>query len=138
MLANLDRQKFIEMLGKLGAEKDEDALSAARELHAQVTVAQLSWDDLLVPDQVDAPVAGDDGKDDDRDYEDNLFDEDDEKDLTDEEKSEALSLIDKITALEISKGTKEELKEYKQDIDDGEFAQMDLRYLRALHNRLAK
>ena len=61
-----------------------------------------------------------------------------DKDLTDEEKSEALSLIDKITALEISKGTKEELKEYKQDIDDGEFAHMDLRYLRALHNRLAK
>ena len=140
MLANLDRQKFIEMLGKLGSEKDEDALSAARDLHAQVTVAQLSWDDLLVPDQVDAPVARDDGKDDDGDYEDddNLFDQDDEKDLTDEEKSEALSLIDKIFALEISKGTKEELKEYKQDIDDGEFAQMDLRYLRALHNRLAK
>ena len=138
MLANLDRQKFIEMLGKLGSEKDEDALSAARDLHAQVTVAQLSWDDLLVPDQVDAPVAGDDGKDDDRDYEDSLFDEDDEKDLTDEEKSEALSLVDKISALEISKGTKEELMEYKQDIDDGEFAQMDLRYLRALHNRLAK
>jgi len=40
--------------------------------------------------------------------------------------------------LDISKGTKEELMEYKQDIDDGEFAQMDLRYLRALHNRLAK
>ena len=85
-------------------------------------------------------MARDDGKDDDEDYEDddNLFDQDDEKDLTDGEKSEALSLIDKISALEISKGTKEELKEYKQDIDDGEFAQMDLRYLRALHNRLAK
>ena len=134
MLANLDRQKFIELLGKLGSEKDEDALSAARDLHAQVTVAQLSWDELLVPDQVDAPVAHDDG-----DYDDdNPFNEDEEKDLTDEEKSEALSLIDKISALEISKGTKEELMEYKQDIDDGDFAQMDIRYLRALHSRLAK
>ena len=28
----------------------------------RLTVAQLSWDDLLVPDQVDAPVAGDDGQ----------------------------------------------------------------------------
>ena len=157
MLANLDREKFIELLGKLGSEKDENALSAARDLHAQITVAQLSWDDLLVPDQIEATVARDDGGvdsgDDDGDYESDLLDaadadddeddaklfgEDDEKDLTDEEKSEALSLIDKISALEISKGTKEELKEYKQDIDDGEFAQMDLRYLRALHNRLAK
>ena len=153
MLANLDREKFIELLGKLGSERDEDALSAARDLHAQLIVAQLSWDDLLVPDQVEAPVARDDAGDDKGDYEgdlvdaadadddkdeDNLFDEDDEKDLTDEEKSEALSLIDKISALEISKGTKEELREYKQDIDDGDFAQMDLRYLRALHGRLAK
>ena len=70
MLANLDRQKFIEMLGKLGSEKDEEALSAARDLHAQVTVAQISWDDLLVPDEVGAPVAEDDGKDDDGNYED--------------------------------------------------------------------
>ncbi len=149
MLANLDREKFIELLGKLGSEKDEDALSAARDLNAQVTVAQLSWDDLLVPDQVEAPVArddsGDDAGDDDGDYGSDLLDandadddEDDEKDLTDEEKSEALSLIDKISALEISKGTKEELTEYKQDIDDGDFAQMDLRYLRALHGRLAR
>ncbi|MDG2033911.1 MAG: hypothetical protein P8J29_08235 [Rhodospirillales bacterium] len=165
MLANLDREKFIELLGKLGSEKDEDALSAARDLNAQVTVAQLSWDDLLVPDQGEASVArddagddagddsGDDAGEDDGDYrsdlldandadddedEDNLFDEDDEKDLTDEEKSEALSLIDKISALEISKGTKEELTEYKKDIDDGDFAHMDLRYLRALYGRLAK
>jgi len=153
MLANLDREKFIELLGKLGSEKDEDALSAARDLNAQVTVAQLSWDDLLVPDQGEASVArddagddsGDDAGDDDGDYGSDLLDandadddEDDEKDLTDEEKSEALSLIDKISALEISKGTKEELTEYKQDIDDGDFAQMDLRYLRALHGRLAR
>ena len=92
MLANLDRQKFIEMLGKLGSEKDEDALSAARDLHAQVTVAQLSWDDLLVPDQL-MRRGGDDGKDDDGDYEDedNLFDEDDEKDITDEENLKVVS-----------------------------------------------
>ena len=56
MLANLDRDKFIELLGKLGEEKDEEVLSAARDLHAQVTVAQLSWDDLLVPDQIDEIV----------------------------------------------------------------------------------
>ena len=132
MLANLDRQKFIELLGKLGSETDEDALSAARDLHAQVTVAQISWDDLLVPDQVDAPVAGDDGEDDDGDSEDddNLLDEDDEKDLTDEEKSEALSLIDKISALEISKGTKEELKEYKQLFDEGLISEEEYKALK--------
>ena len=157
MLASLDREKFIELLSKLGSENDEDVLSAARDLNAQVTVAQLSWDDLLVPDQVDASLAGDDNrsytgdndgdhesdradsdKADDNDDDDNLIDENNERDLTDDERSEALSLIDKIAALEISKGTREELTEYKQDIDDGDFAQMDLRYLRALHSRLAK
>ena len=149
MLANLDRQKFIEMLGKLGSEKDEDALSAARDLHAQLTVAQLSWDDLLVPDQANVPVAasvgGDESGDDDGDYEGDLPDsddsddeDDDERDLTDEEKSEAVSLIDKISTLEISKDTKEEIAGYKQDIDDGDFAQMDLRYLRAFYTRLVK
>ena len=149
MLASLDREKFIELLNKLGSEGDEEALSAARDLHAQVTVAQLSWDDLLVPDEVDTPMVMDDTVDHESDHldadeadedqgDDIVFDEDDDRDLTDEEKSEALALIDKISTLEISAGTKEELTEYKQDIEDGDFAQMDLRYLRALHGRLAK
>ena len=97
MLANLDRERSVELLGKLGSETDEDVLSAARDLHAQVTVAQVSWDELLVPDQANVPVAasvGEDetGDDDEEDYESDLIDpddadddEDDEKGLTDEE-----------------------------------------------------
>jgi len=158
MLANLDRDKFIELLNKLGEEKDEDVISAARDLHAQVTVAELSWDDLLVPDQVDEPEEEDDDEPVGGDYSDleddpedlaadeeedgdddgGLFNDEDEKPLSDEEKKEALGLIDKIGAMDVSKDTREELKEYKQDIDDGDFAQMDLRYLRALNQRLSK
>jgi len=167
MLANLDRDNFIELLNKLGEEKDEDVLSAARDLHAQLTVAEISWDDLLVPDQVEEPeeegededdLVGDDYSDLEDDSEDEadadedededeegdgeedggFFDDEGEKPLSDEDKKEALALIDKLGAMDVSKATREELKEYKQDIDDGDFAQMDLRYLRAFHQRLSK
>mgnify|MGYP004299334965 CR=1 FL=1 len=153
MLANLDRDKFIELLGKLGEEKDEEVLSAARDLHAQVTVAQLSWDDLLVPDQIDEIVEqGDENNDEPTDKADphevenvtngkkgsDISDEENEKTLTEDEKSEALSLIEKILSMEVSKDTKDEVEEYKQDIEDGDFVQMDLRYLRAFHKRLSK
>ena len=63
-------------------------------------------------------------------------DDDGDNPLSDEEKQEAASLINAIRALEISETTKEELKEYEQDIKDGEFEQMDIRYLRALKARL--
>tara|TARA_Y100000588_G_C13723601_1_gene698410 strand:- start:144 stop:605 length:462 start_codon:yes stop_codon:yes gene_type:complete len=153
MLANLDRDKFIELLGKLGEEKDEEVLSAARDLHAQVTVAQLSWDDLLVPDQIDEIVEqGDENNDEPTDKADpqevenvsngkkgsDISDEENEKTLTEDEKLEALSLIEKILSMEVSKDTKDEVEEYKQDIEDGDFVQMDLSYLRAFHKRLSK
>lgn len=153
MLANLDRDKFIELLGKLGEEKDEEVLSAARDLHAQVTVAQLSWDDLLVPDQIDEIVEqGDENNDEPTDKADpqevenvsngkkgsDISDEENENTLTEDEKLEALSLIEKILSMEVSKDTKDEVEEYKRDIEDGDFVQMDLRYLRAFHKRLSK
>ncbi len=154
MLANLDRAQFIELLRKLGDEEDETVLTAARDIHAQMTVAGVDWDDLLVPEHPDEPEDDDedyedddlddddeqdDDLDDDDDQDDDLDDEDDEDEraLTDEERAEALSLITRLLDKGVSADTKEELEEYKQDIDEGEFAAMDLRYLRALHKRLA-
>ncbi len=157
MLANLDRAQFIELLRTLGEEEDEAVLTAARDIHAQMTVAGVDWDDLLVPEHPDEPEDDDedyeddadldddeDERDDDDDLDDDLDDEDDDDDeddgderaLTDEEKAEALSLITRLLDKGVSADTKEELEEYKQDIDEGEFAAMDLRYLRALHKRL--
>lgn len=152
MLANLDRAQFIELLRTLGEEEDEAVLTAARDIHAKMTVAGVDWDDLLVPEHPDEPEDDDEDYEDDADldddeddfdddFDDDLDDDDeddeDERALTDEEKAEALSLITKLLDKGVSADTKEELEEYKQDIDEGEFAAMDLRYLRALHKRLA-
>ena len=51
MLSNLSREDFIELLNKLGMDDDDDVLTAARDLHARITVAGIAWDDLLVPDE---------------------------------------------------------------------------------------
>lgn len=163
MLANLDRQKFIDLLEQLGAEEDEAVLAAARDLHAQITVADMTWDTLLVPepsDEEDVEEVEPDEEYDEEDLEDEDEESDDEDDervneaaaaeesdlfadvdedpLDDEQKAEALSLISQISAIGVSADTKEELDDYKVDIEEGEFGQMDLNYLKALHKRLAK
>ena len=47
MLANLNRQNFIDLLNKLGDPNDDEVIAAARDLSAQVVVSGLTWDDLL-------------------------------------------------------------------------------------------
>jgi hypothetical protein len=144
MLAKLDRDEFMALLEKLGDEDDETVLTAARDVHARLTVADVSWDDLLVPDE--------DEEDDEEDWSDEDFGDtdedvaatspagadDDQEPVNDEEKAEALALIGKLEGRQISAETKTELKEYRDDIAAGQFEKMDLRYLRALHARLAK
>ena len=170
MLSNLSREDFIELLNKLGMDDDDDVLTAARDLHARITVAGIAWDDLLVPeedpdaepedededeyedDDEDADEDGDEeevSEDDEVDEEDEDADAADEGDdeadgdddgeaaLSDEQKKEAADLIAAISGLNISAATKEDMKEYKQDLADGEFDVMDLNYLRALRGRLS-
>ena len=115
MQANLERQKFIDLLNKLGDPNDDEVIAAARDLSAQVVVSGLTWDDLLFPEE-----------------------EEEEPPLSEEEEKEALSLINQISELGVSAETKEELEEYKIDIKEGEFEKMDLKYIQALHKRLAK
>jgi hypothetical protein len=139
MFANLDRQEFIRLLQKLGSESDADVLSAARDLHAKVTVAGVSWEALLAPDAVDeeteeegiASTPSEEGE--------ILSAPDpDHGALSDAEKAEAQSLIDAIGALKISEQTRADLADYQRDLVAGEFEQMDLRYLRGLAKRLKK
>jgi len=168
MLSNLSREDFIELLNKLGMDDDDDVLTAARDLHARITVAGIAWDDLLVPEEdPDAEPEDEDeyedgededeyADDEDDDSEDDEVDEededadaadegDDEADgdddgeaaLSDEQKKEAEDLIAAISGLNISAATKEDMKEYKQDLADGEFDVVDLNYLRALRGRLS-
>jgi hypothetical protein len=51
----------------LGGERDEDVLEAAREIHARITAADMTWEQLLVsedgpnePDDIDEPDDSDD------------------------------------------------------------------------------
>ncbi len=44
------RDEVIELLEKLGSDRDEDVLEAARELHARIGAAGTTWEELLVPE----------------------------------------------------------------------------------------
>ncbi len=151
MLAKLNRDEFIELLETLGDEADEVALRAARDIHARITVAGIDWDALLLPEQNGAdpePVEeeeldedpdddGDQVPDDDGDGDIGAADDPAQARLTGEEREEALSLIASLLKKGVSADTKEELEGYREDLDEGEFEQTDLKYLRALSRRLS-
>ena len=144
MFANLDRAQFLALLEKLGSEDDAEVLGAARDLNAKVTVAGISWEDLLVPEEDEAPeeeAAESDTGEDDNDEDASATPSAPDGDvgpLDDAEKNEARSLIDAIGRFKIGAATREELADYRRELDEGEFSQMDLRYLRALSRRLSK
>jgi len=139
MRTNLERDDFIVLLEKLNSEDNTDVLAAARDINAKMAVAGVTWDDLLMS-QGDASTESDYSDDDEDEGEAEQSNDDDDSDLnalSAEEKAEALSLIAAIRGLEISDATKSELKEYEDDLEHGEFEQMDLRYLKALKTRLS-
>lgn len=143
MFANLDRNDFIALLNKLGSPDDAEALSAARDLHAKVTVADVTWDMLLAPEKPAARSSEDAEEDVDaidlpsRDDDIVLVaPEPDHGALSEADKAEVKTLIDAIGAMEISDVTRGELTDYAADLVTGTLEQMDLRYLRALKKRL--
>ena len=137
MLANLDRKKFLELLNTLGDEGREKVLAAAQDLHAQVVVAGISWEALLVPDieQNESDATNE------MEQEKTLSSTEsnpDNKELSEEEKEEALVLIKKISELNVSSETIKDMEDYKIEIEDedGIFESMDLQYLRSFYKRL--
>jgi hypothetical protein len=136
-MAKLDRAGFIELLERLGAEDDKEALAAARTLHERLGDSGMTWDDLLVPD----PSDGDDPEEEDLDEDpDAAVDADKEAEaetLPPADLAEDAKLIDRLMARkDISRQTRDELADLKQDIKNGEFGAMDSRYIRALAKRL--
>ena len=131
MSQELDREKLIGLLDKLGSEGDEDVLSAARTIHTQVAESGQTWDQLLTGPEVP-----------DTDWE--ADEEANEEVTTSPEEAaagdrEALSLIAKLLAKPgLYEGTRQELEGYKEDIAAGEFTAADRTYLRALQARTAK
>jgi hypothetical protein len=153
MKANLERDDFINLLGQLNSDDDAEILGAVRDLNAKMTVAGMTWDDLLISqgDTAEVTLSEDEDTAIDQGIEDSAIDQEDEESdidqedkgsdnlepLSDDEKEEAGSLISAIGGMEISNMTKQELEEYAADIKSGDFEKMDLRYLRALKSRLS-
>ena len=135
MQKDLERDDFLVLLEKLRSEEDGVILTTVNDINAKMLDAGVSWDDLLISQD-------DIQEEDDEDVINHEVEtEDDSGDtfepLNDEEKREAESLIGAIRGMKVSAATKKELDEYVEDINEGEFELMDLRYLRALKERLS-
>ncbi len=161
MAEDLDRDGIIGLLESLGSERDEDVVEAAREIHARVTAAGVPWDAFLAPVGTAVDAAFEEGTADEEavepaeadgeaaepaeaDGEDAAPAEADGEDAApaaprDRGNKESLALIARLLAKsDISKDMREELQGYKEDIAEGEFEDMDRKYLRSLHARLTK
>ena len=135
MKTDLERDDFLALLEKLKSDENSEILTAVRDINDKMSVAGVSWDNLLISQGEDKVNHSD--LEDDYENEDQEIKDDNLEPLSDEESKEALSLIKAISNLKISAATKQELDEYKEDLKEGEFEKMDLRYLRALKARLS-
>ena len=135
MQTDLERDDFLVLLEKLRSEEDGVILTTVKDINAKMSDAGVSWDDLLIS-QDDIQVEDDEDVID-HEGETNNDSDDTFEPLNDEEKREAESLIGAIRGMKVSTATKKELDEYVEDIKEGEFELMDLRYLRALKERLS-
>jgi hypothetical protein len=154
-MATLDRSEFIELLQRLGAESDEDALAAARSLHRAILESGMTWDDLLVPDSPPSKPDADDEDETGDAADDEEGDEDEDEDDVEEEEEEeeeedasatrepAASHEDAARAIErlladktLSQETRDELAGFQRDLAEGRLTAMDGRYIAALARRL--
>ena len=160
----LDRESFVALLEELGSDNDQDVLAAARELDARVRAAGVGWTDLLAPaDGADAQDYDDEeGEDvyDEEDYDDDDRDDRNGDDAGEEDRDsvdaddeevedrrarplnvaddESAALIDRLlNDFDLSEETRQDLLDLRQDIEAGDFTEMDRRYLDALRARLS-
>ncbi len=142
MTEPLERDDLIGLLNRLGSDSDEEVLEAARQAHARIAAAGMTWEQLLVPEEADedSDEADDEAEEADDTGSQDPEDEPDEPPAeTARKNAESLTLIGKLLAKPgISHDLREELQGYKTDIAEGEFEEGDRRYLRALAARLSK
>ncbi len=141
MAEDLDREEIIGLLESLGSQRDEDVIEAAREIHARVTAAGVTWDALLAPVGTAVDEAFEEETADDEAAEPAKGNGEDAAPAAARGRGnkESLALIARLLAKsDISKDMRVELQGYKEDIAEGEFEEMDRKYLRALYARLSK
>jgi hypothetical protein len=156
---DMDRDIFMKICDRMMVDDDAEALGAAREIRAKLIAAGLTWDDILAPQ--DGPAAVEEEEEEEAEEEaeeDDVVDDageiDDDVEEEDEEveelvadsvnskqepstNAEALATIKRLLERsDISASLREELEEYKIDINEGEFDAGDRKYIQALATRL--
>jgi hypothetical protein len=97
MTEPIPREDVIELLNRLGSDRDEDVLEAAREVHARITAGNMTWDQLLVPDHADDDdddESNDDESNDDEIDDDEIDDESEDDESEDSDDSDAIESSD--------------------------------------------
>lgn len=135
MQTDLNREEFLVLLEKLSSSKESEVLSIVEEINNKISNAGVTWDQLLISSDGEEEFEESDD-----DEINNIEDveESNSKPISKTEINEAKKLIQAIDAISKSELTKQELREYEEDLKEGDFEQMDLQYLRALKDRLAK
>jgi hypothetical protein len=130
MTDGLDRAELISLLETLGSENDEEVLAAARVLDTKVAAAGTSWSVLLAAG-IGAGAEADD------EPEETVPAAALPADAA-ARNAETLALIDKLLSRSgHSEELRRELEDYKTDIAEGEFEDVDHSYVRALYKRLS-
>jgi hypothetical protein len=137
MQTDLNRDEFLELLEKLSSTKKSDVLSIVEEINNKMSNAGVTWDQLLISSQAEEEEEVEEPDDDEVN---NIEDVEESKSqpISKTEITEVKKLIQAIDAISKSDATKQELREYEEDLKEGDFEQMDLQYLRALKDRLSK
>ena len=137
MQTDLNRDEFLELLEKLSSTKKSDVLSIVEEINNKMSNAGVTWDQLLISSQAEEEEEVEESDDDEVI---NIEDVEESKSqpISKTEITEVKKLIQAINAISKSEATKQELREYEEDLKEGDFEQMDLQYLRALKDRLSK
>jgi hypothetical protein len=137
-MPHLDRDSFIALLNRLGDPDEAEALAAAREIDRRVRESGLTWSELLVSPSSATGIDGEDYN----DYR-GAFTDDDLFDVTPGRPRESYgsdtALIEELlTNQNLTLETRQELLDFKSDIAEGEFTDMDAKYLRDLYARLTR
>jgi hypothetical protein len=137
-MPHLDRDSFIALLNRLGDPDEAEALAAAREIDRRVRESGLTWSELLVPPSSATGIKGEG-----YDNYSGAFTDDDLFDVVPPRAREGYgsdtALIEELLAnQDLAPETRQELLDFKSDIAEGEFTDMDAKYLRDLYTRLTR
>ena len=102
-MPDLNRERIIELLDRLGSEDDADVVKAARTLHKEITAAGFGWDALLTPEKVDEPAFPDEEEEEEQEgeeEEEEEYEDEDEREDVDEGEAEAKAEPDTETEID--------------------------------------